>query len=315
MNECSSATNDVLRRKYRRMQALCAVLLVLLVGMVYVNYNYMVFKLLLGVNYAHGYTIDRLFEDSLGAHVFTASDDGRFRGHLRFFDYAVISVFTEAIQEIDDDIYTFLYKPGEFQEIRQIVRTDAARAEIRQISEDTVLMYLPNISPDVRRFVMDNRDKLASFDHLIFDLRGNYGGQLADAYQIADLFLERGEIIAREAGRLPPLNREVRARGSRELEFESIVILQNGRTASASESLILALAGNIDNVTLVGQPTFGKAIAQIVVPLRDGFQMNASVMTLSGPNHEHIHMIGIVPDIEFSGDAAGLLDFVLSLRD
>jgi len=311
MKDSVFTPNDALLRKYRRMRALCVVLFALLAATVYVNYNYMVFKLIIGANYAHGYTIDMIFEEHLGAHVFTATDDGRFRGHVRFFDYAVMSVFTDAI----GDRYTYIYNPGEFQQVQQIVRADAARAEITQISEDTVLMYLPNITPEVRRFVEDNRAKLASFDHLIFDLRGNYGGQLADAYQIADMFLERGEIIANEAGRLPLLNREVRARGTRDFEFDTIIILQNGRTASASESLILALQGNLDNVTTVGQPTFGKAIAQVVVPMRDGFSMRASVMTLSGPNHESIHLTGIVPDIEFSGDASDLPDFALSLID
>ena len=302
-------SNDALFRKYRRMRALCVVLFVLLAGTIYVNYNYMAFRLLIGANYAHGETMDRLFEEHFGAHVFTPSEDGRFREHVRLFDYAVISVFTDAI----GDVYTYLYKPGEFREVQQIARADAARAEITKISDDTVLMYLPNISPEVRRFVMDNRAKLASFDHLIFDLRGNYGGQLADAYQLADMFLERGEIIGHEAGRLSILNREIRARGSRDFEFDSIIILQNRRTASAAESLILALTGNLDNVTTVGQTTFGKAIAQVVVPLRDGFSMRASVITLYGPNHENIHIIGITPDIEYSGD--DMLDFVLTMLD
>ena len=310
MENCNSAVSYTLLRKYRRMRALCIVLTMLLAATVYVNYNYMVFRLLIGANYAHGEVMDRIFEEHLGSHVFTPSADGRFRGHVRFFDYAVMSVFTDEI----GDRYTYLYNPGEFQQVQQIVRADAARAEITQISEDTVLMYLPNISPEVRRFVEEHRAKLASFDHLILDLRGNYGGQLADAYQLADMFLQRGEIIAFEAGRLAVLNREIRARGTRELEFESITILQNGRTASASESLILALTGNLDNVTTVGRTTFGKGIAQVVVPLRDGFSMRASVMTLYGPNNESIHLSGIAPDIEFLGDAADLLGFVLEMR-
>ena len=207
----------------------------------------------------------------------------------------------------------YLYNPGEFDQLRLAAREDAARAEKRLISDDTVYLYLPNISPDVRRFVVGIRGELARFERLILDLRGNYGGQLAEAYRIADMFLNDGDIIGYESGRFPFLDREIVARGGRAFEFESIVIIQNAGTASAAESLILALIANLDNVTLVGETTFGKGSAQIVLPLRDGYSMIAPVLTLSGPGGESIDTAGIAPNIEYTG-VETMLDFVLALK-
>ena len=213
-----------------------------------------------------------------------------------------------------DSLYmaSYIYEPGEFEQAYQSSADDAALAEIRPLSDDTIYLYLPNISPRVRRFVIENRGYLARFDRLILDLRGNYGGQLAEAYVIADIFLENGDIIGHESGRFSFLNREIKARGVREISFESIVIMQNAQTASAAESLILALSANLDNVTLVGETSYGKATAQIVLPLKDGFSMNASVLSLRGPNGENINEVGIKPDIEYSGKS--MLEFVTALR-
>ncbi|MCL2853498.1 MAG: S41 family peptidase [Defluviitaleaceae bacterium] len=203
------------------------------------------------------------------------------------------------------------YSPDEFRQVRQTFRDDAANAEARPVSDNTIYLHLPNISPYVRRFVMDNRDNIARFDRLILDLRGNYGGQLADAYRIADMFLADGDIIGHESGRLPFLNREITAHGSRDFEFDSIIILQNSFTASAAESLILALTANLDNVTLVGETTFGKGTAQIILPLRDGYSVRTTVMTLRGPNGESIDALGIEADIRYTG--VTMLDFALAL--
>ena len=203
-------------------------------------------------------------------------------------------------------------RPGEFEQLRLAATEDANRAEKRPVSDDTVYLYLPNISPDVRRFVAGIRGELMRFERLILDLRGNYGGQLAEAYRIAEMFLEDGDIIGHERGRFPFLNREIVARGGRAFEFESIIIIQNAGTASAAESLILALIANLDNVTLVGETTFGKGTAQIVLPLRDGYSIIARVLTLSGPTGESIDTAGITPNVEYAG-VETMLDFVLAL--
>ena len=228
--------------------------------------------------------------------------------------YAIITIMTVAALTARPD-YIASYKDNT-DEIRQLNYQEvdtSARADIREMSDDTVYLYLPSISTEVRRFVGNNRSELARFDRLILDLRGNYGGQLAQTYLIADMFLSEGDVIGLESGPVSFLNREITARGVRDFEFDSIIILQDAGTASAAESLILALAANLDNVTLVGETTFGKGTAQIALPMREGRSTNVSVLTLGGPNGENINHIGIKADIEHINDST-IIDFALNLR-
>ena len=86
------------------------------------------------------------------------------------------------------------------------------------------------------------------------------------------------------------------------LEYENIVILQDGRTASSSENMIAALNENLDNVILVGDKTYGKGIGQYTLPLTKGFAVKATILTWHTPNGDNIHNRGIEPEIPYYGD-------------
>jgi len=102
-------------------------------------------------------------------------------------------------------------------------------------------------------------------NQLVLDLRGNHGGLLIQAVNVAKNFLKRGQAIVSQKGRI---------RGSSET-FTSdtvnpdsipLVVLVNGESASAAEIVAGALQDH-DRALIVGETTFGKGLVQYPYPL------------------------------------------------
>lgn len=102
---------------------------------------------------------------------------------------------------------------------------------------------------------------------LIFDLRGNTGGYLSAAVDIADEFLPRGCLIVYTEGRNRPRN-YMKARRHGQLEDIPVVVLIDGESASASEIVAGALQDN-DRGTIIGRRSFGKGLVQEQIMLSD----------------------------------------------
>ncbi|MDR2183959.1 MAG: S41 family peptidase [Clostridiales bacterium] len=301
-----------LRRSYLRFKIISLSVIALLVAglsaLIYQNFDYLLFKNLIAHHYIHTDTLDELF----AAHGITPES------YIRNFDNLVISIVTQQIRMVDGDVYTYQYTPTMRQDAVERVRTRAAAAEFFEAAPGVGYLFLPNISPYVRDFVFENQEEINSFDNLILDLRGNSGGVLDDFQAIADLFLERGDIVGFETARWHLFGWNVfgnqrNSRGDRFFDFESIKILQNERTASASEGLIMALTENLDNVTTIGALTYGKGIGQATLPLRGGFAVRATVILIETPAGETVHGIGITPDIEHETYGDDIVDFAVSL--
>ncbi|MCL2397888.1 MAG: S41 family peptidase [Defluviitaleaceae bacterium] len=296
------------RKQYLRFKVISLTTIALLLGglgaMVYVNYDYMLFRHIMTRHYIHTETMDTLFAGHLG---FVPD------GYGRHFDNLVISIVTREIRGVDGDRYTYQYTPAQHVAQQERVRVRAASAEFYEAAAGVGYLFLPNISPYVRDFVFDNREEINGFDNLILDLRGNNGGTLDDFQAIAGLFLERGATIGRETARWGIFSAHRRSRGDKFFEFDNIVILQNERTASAAEGLIMALAENLDNTTIVGVQTYGKGIGQATLPLRGGFAVRATVILIETPLGFTVHNVGITPDIEYDGE--GIVEFALGLID
>ena len=291
---------DILRRKLLRLRiwafSVIGVLVLGLAILIYGNYDYFLFKILVGGNYLHTETLDEMFMEHIG---FVP------HRHTSHFDNLVIAIMTREIRDAGGDVYTFMYTPTQRQAFEQRVQERATRAQISEVAPGVGHLVLYNISPYVQDFVQNNRYDINAFDSLIIDLRYNNGGELSAMQAIASLFLERGATINYENARMGwPFSRERRSRGSQYFEFEQIIILQNDRTASAAETLIAALSYNLDNVTTIGTQTFGKAVGQALLPLRRGFAVNATVIELQTPEGNSINNVGIAPDVFFEGDDA-----------
>lgn len=108
----------------------------------------------------------------------------------------------------------------------------------------------------------------SDFQGLIIDLRGNLGGYMAPAVQIANEFLPKNKLIVYTEGRRSP-REEYTSDGRGTYQNIPLVILADETSASASEILAGAIQDN-DRGTIIGRRTFGKGLVQVPIEFRDG---------------------------------------------
>ncbi|HWP83718.1 MAG TPA: S41 family peptidase [Terriglobia bacterium] len=102
---------------------------------------------------------------------------------------------------------------------------------------------------------------------IVIDLRGNGGGLLAQGVAVAEMFLQRGQVIVSHRGRRSPEKQYTATRNNRGTSVP-LVVLINRLTASAAEIVSGAIQDH-DRGLIVGEPSFGKGLVQTVYPLSD----------------------------------------------
>jgi len=130
---------------------------------------------------------------------------------------------------------------------------------------------------------------------LIFDLRGNRGGVLYQAVITADAVLSPG-IIAMTVGRDPNATRVLPSVSRDLVPFLPVVVVVDGRTASAAEVLAAAL-GDRGRAVVVGSSTLGKGLVQTIAPMPDGGELRLTWSRIIAPGGWPIHGLGVMPQI------------------
>jgi carboxyl-terminal processing protease len=110
---------------------------------------------------------------------------------------------------------------------------------------------------------------------LILDIRGNGGGIVDEAVNMADEFLGNDELIVYTEGRKSP-RKEYRAQRPGSFESGKLILLVDEGTASASEILAGALQ-DWDRASIVGRRTFGKGLVQEPFELNDGSELRLTI--------------------------------------
>lgn len=122
---------------------------------------------------------------------------------------------------------------------------------------------------------------------LILDLRGNSGGFLDIACNLANEFLDRGQLIVYQEGRRTPRqNFNANGRGHFRVDRENphtLVILIDEGSASASE-IVSGAIQDWDRGTLIGRRSFGKGLVQRMMPLSDGGQIRLTTARYYTPS-------------------------------
>lgn len=140
---------------------------------------------------------------------------------------------------------------------------------------------------------------------LILDLRGNPGGEVAEAVLVADLFIEEG-VLTRTRGRGGVIVREELATKAGTDVETPLIVLQDRRSASAAELLAVALQDH-GRATVIGERSFGKGTVQEVIGIPDGSVLTLTVARYFSPHDHLIDGRGVEPDVIYehpSGDAA-----------
>jgi carboxyl-terminal processing protease len=108
---------------------------------------------------------------------------------------------------------------------------------------------------------------VSKLDGLIIDLRNNGGGLLNQAVGMADMFLDKNEIVVSHRGRASQNRPYYAVRGNQGVEVPVIVLI-NGQSASASEIVSGAIQDH-DRGLIVGEVSFGKGLVQTQFPLSE----------------------------------------------
>ena len=120
------------------------------------------------------------------------------------------------------------------------------------------------------------------FENLVIDLRGNRGGYLGSAVQMANEFLSRGKLIVYTEGRRSP-RQEYRSDGRGSYQKIPLVVLIDEESASASEIFAGAIQDN-DRGTIIGRRSFGKGLVQQPISLHDGSMIRLTIARYYSPS-------------------------------
>ena len=117
--------------------------------------------------------------------------------------------------------------------------------------------------------------RMEGMKDLILDLQENGGGYLKAAVDIADEFLQRGDLIVYTDGRRTQRS-EYKAHGNGRFTDGKVVVLVDSYTASAAEIVTGAIQDQ-DRGLVVGRRTFGKGLVQRPLDLPDGSMIRLTV--------------------------------------
>ncbi len=120
------------------------------------------------------------------------------------------------------------------------------------------------------------------FSNLVIDLRGNTGGYLGSAVQIANEFLPKNRLIVYTEGRRSS-RQEYRSDGRGSYQNIPLAVLIDEGSASASEILAGAIQDN-DRGTILGRRSFGKGLVQQPIEFNDGSMMRLTIARYYSPS-------------------------------
>lgn len=132
---------------------------------------------------------------------------------------------------------------------------------------------------------------------IILDLRGNNGGYVNAAKEVAGLWLDNKVVVTERTGNI--VKETIKTGSNAILADIPTVVLVNGGTASASEIIAGALQ-DYDVAKLVGETTFGKGSVQELIGLDGGAQLKVTIARWYTPNGKNITNGGITPDTTVS---------------
>ncbi len=177
--------------------------------------------------------------------------------------------------------------------VNHLLNFDITRAKIPVYAVDAYFMLNQNTGyVSLTKFSENAYNELDSalislkkkgMTQLILDLRGNPGGYLNQAVDIADLFIKDHRKIVYTKGRLKQFDEEFNASKSSPFEKIPLIILVNHGSASASE-IVSGAIQDWDRGLIVGVTTFGKGLVQRQFSLPDSAALRLTIAKYYTPS-------------------------------
>lgn len=200
----------------------------------------------------------------------------------------VITIVREGVEE-----------PFDLTIVRDVIKIRAVRTRaegktvVLRVSSFTDQTYT-NLEDGLAETVAElgGIDKVNGF---VIDLRNNPGGLLNQAVQVADAFLDKGEIVSTR-GRDPGDSDRFNATEGDLALGKPVVVLINGGSASASEIVAGALQDH-QRAVVIGTRSFGKGSVQTIMPLQGDGAIRLTTARYYTPSGRSIQALGVSPDI------------------
>lgn len=162
-----------------------------------------------------------------------------------------------------------------------VIRISAFNKQTGEATREAITALEKQLGPKLTGFVVD--------------LRSNPGGLLDQSIEVADAFLERGEIVSQRGRRKDDIQRYYAKPGDL-TEGKPIIVLVDEGSASAAEIVAGALQDQ-RRALVLGQRSFGKGSVQTLIPLSQETALRLTTARYFTPSGRSVQEAGIEPDI------------------
>ena len=159
------------------------------------------------------------------------------------------------------------------------------------ITTVTIHAFTRGVGREVREALSGDASTYAG--GIVLDLRGNPGGLLDEAVEVASVFLDGGDVVSYERRDAPDRTLTALPGGD---TTTPLVVLVDGSSASAAEVVAAAMQDR-NRAVVVGERTFGKGSVQEPSPLSDGSAIEFTVGRYITPAGRIIDGHGVQPDV------------------
>jgi carboxyl-terminal processing protease len=189
-------------------------------------------------------------------------------------------------------------KPLELSLVRQVIEVHPVKARLfGEVGYIRVSEFTKQADPGVRAAIRRFREQQGSkLRGIVLDLRNDPGGLLDQAVDVANDFLDRGEIVSTR-GRHRDDDQTWNAEPHEVATGLPVVVLINNGSASASEIVAGALQDN-RRALVLGVRSFGKGSVQTVIPMPGNGAIRLTTARYYTPSGRSIQGLGISPNVE-----------------
>ena len=173
--------------------------------------------------------------------------------------------------------------------VRAIIKIESIQAKF-MLGPEVGYVRLGVFSDKSGKELLDaiNSLKAHGMKRLIFDLRDNPGGLLSRAVDVADIFLDPGQVIVSTRGRIRNSNQVFEADKPPSWSEGPVICLISRGSASASEIVSGALQDH-DKAVIVGITSYGKGSVQTLIDLSDNYALKLTTAKYYTPSGRCIH--------------------------
>ena len=177
----------------------------------------------------------------------------------------------------------------QIKSVKNEIKDDVGYIRITQFNEQT----FDGLKQAMQRFQAEiPADKFKGY---VLDLRNDPGGLLDQSIEVANAFIDHGEIVSTRGRNADETQRYSARPGSDLSHGKPLVVLINGGSASASEIVAGALQDH-KRATIMGTRSFGKGSVQTIIPLGQNGALRLTTARYYTPSGRSIQAKGIEPE-------------------